>query len=86
MFAWELGWTGVNGMQLQPRVQPLKPDHDLAGIPEHRVDGKVCDCIGQTLYNVIFTITDDESFVAVNETKRKSGHHLLIRLLRSVLT
>ena len=26
MFAWGPGWTGVNGMQLQPCVQPSEPD------------------------------------------------------------
>ena len=38
MFVWGPGW-GLNGMRLQPRVQPLKPNHDL-DILEHWVDHK----------------------------------------------
>lgn len=33
MFTRVPGWTGVDGMQLQPRVQPLEPHRDLPGHP-----------------------------------------------------
>jgi hypothetical protein len=37
MFAWGPGRTGLNGIQLQPRVQPLGPDRDVAGYPGARI-------------------------------------------------
>jgi hypothetical protein len=51
MFAWGPGWTGVNRMQLQPRVQPLEPDRDLGGSGSVGSDWRVCGRIQQTLYN-----------------------------------
>jgi hypothetical protein len=56
MLAWEPVRTGVNGMRLQPRVQPLELDRARADIPERWVDRKVCDYIGQTYMTLYFMI------------------------------
>jgi hypothetical protein len=36
MSAYGPGWTALNGMQLQPGVQPSEPDRDLAEHPGTR--------------------------------------------------
>jgi hypothetical protein len=56
MSAYGPGWTALNGMQLQPGVQPSEPDRDLAGHASWntRLDRKVYECIEHMRYNVIF--------------------------------
>jgi hypothetical protein len=61
MVAWGSDRTGLNGMQLQPRVQPWRPDRDLAGYSVARSPMAKYATIYDKPYTALYlSITDEQ--------------------------